>query len=80
MLGCKIHCGELLYIGLQHIHSRLHLIERVPLGNYSGRALYTSPVYSLILRSLSALVMTETEDKLIAAAAIIGESKDPVNG
>ena len=32
------------------------------------------------VRSLSALVITETEEKLMAAAAIIGESSRPKNG
>jgi hypothetical protein len=32
------------------------------------------------LRSLSALVMTETELKVIAALAIIGLSNSPING
>jgi hypothetical protein len=31
-------------------------------------------------RNLSALVMTETEDRLIAAAAIIGDKRSPVTG
>ena len=37
-------------------------------------------VYSRARRSLSALPMTETELKLIAAAAIIGDSSRPKNG
>ena len=37
-------------------------------------------VYSLIPRSLSALPITETELRLIAAAAIIGLSNSPKNG
>lgn len=36
--------------------------------------------YRSTRRSRSALVMTETEERLIAAAAIIGESKRPVTG
>lgn len=36
--------------------------------------------YNTTLRSRSALVMTETEDRLIAAAAIIGDSRSPVAG
>jgi hypothetical protein len=31
-------------------------------------------------RSLSALLMTETDERLIAAAAIIGDSRSPVTG
>ena len=37
-------------------------------------------IYSFTLRNLSALVITDTELKLIAAAAIIGESNKPKNG
>lgn len=36
--------------------------------------------YNASRRSRSALVMTETDDKLIAAAAIMGESSRPVTG
>ena len=36
--------------------------------------------HSRAWRSLSALLITETEEKLIAAAAIIGESSSPKSG
>jgi len=36
--------------------------------------------YRCLPRSRSALVMTETELKLMASAAIIGESSHPVKG
>ena len=36
--------------------------------------------YSFALRSLSALVITETDEKLIAAAAMIGDSNRPNTG
>ena len=36
--------------------------------------------YSTTLRSRNALVMTETDERLIAAAAIMGESRSPVAG
>ena len=36
--------------------------------------------YFAVPRSRSALVMTETELKLIASAAIIGDNRRPVNG
>ena len=38
------------------------------------------PRYSSTRRNRSALVITETDDRLIAAAAIIGESNRPVTG
>lgn len=38
------------------------------------------PIHSFTRLSLSALLITDTELKLIAAAAIIGESSKPKNG
>ena len=47
----------------------------------TGSALRTSSVsHSSIRRSRRALLITDTDDRLIAAAAIIGESNIPVNG
>lgn len=40
----------------------------------------TGEVHNATRRNRSALVMTETDDKLIAAAAIIGDSNIPVTG
>ena len=37
-------------------------------------------IHSFVARSLSAFVITETELKLIAAAAIMGLSNNPKNG
>ena len=37
-------------------------------------------LYKATRRSRSALVMTETDERLIAAAAIMGESRRPVTG
>lgn len=42
--------------------------------------LYAEKVYNLIDLNRKALVMTDTELKLIAAAAIIGDSSRPKNG
>ncbi len=39
-----------------------------------------APTHKVSLRNLSALVMTETELKVIAALAIIGLSSSPMNG
>lgn len=49
-------------------------------GARMGRATRTPHVQSLTLLSLSAFPMTDTELRLIAAAAIIGESSNPKNG
>ena len=46
-----------------------------------GSAVPPASVYpSLMLRSLSALAMTDTDERLIAAAAIIGDSSVPKTG
>src|SRR4029079_4543321 len=44
------------------------------------RSIHGSPPYTSILRRRRALAITETELKLIAAAAIIGLSNKPKNG
>lgn len=36
--------------------------------------------YILVVRSLKALLITETDDRLMAAAANIGEIKNPKTG
>ncbi len=47
---------------------------------HSGTSRRESFGYNVILRRRSALPITDTELKLIAAAAIIGLSSSPVNG
>ena len=52
-----------------------------PAGAVSGfKTIPVSPNYRLIRRSRSALAITDTELKLIAAAAIMGDKSRPNHG
>jgi len=52
---------------------------KIDLDGY-GQELLPPAAYSFVARSLRAFVMTDTELKLMAAAAIIGFSSNPMNG
>ena len=49
-------------------------------GSRSGNQIEEFPIVHFVPRNRSALKMTETELRLIAKAAIIGDSNQPVNG
>jgi hypothetical protein len=65
------------------------VLEQLVLASFLARMEYSQPLgfspiplplHNSTRRSRSALVMTDTDDRLIAAAAIIGDSRRPVTG
>ena len=76
-----------------HIDPRIRLSDARETRRLRGYARFRRPVFfkdmcldlassshRSTLRNLRAFVMTDTEDKLIAAAAIIGDRRSPVMG
>lgn len=82
-----IHLMFILYIivfkGLLKINGVVFLFRRTVMGKYyetDTTSIINIKLQSVKRRKRNALLITETELKLIAAAAIIGDNKTPKNG